>query len=147
MYSPDPKTKQFSYPKAPNDNDFYRKDNNNKEIYILHNNIENYAFNSQNKEEIYATDNNVQYYAKYDHKQIYAIDLKHDLEKFIRINHEDQYTKNKFDIEFYPLNFVGGQKVAKHFTDYFYAKGEKKELYYPLDEYGNEFAIQDLSGN
>lgn len=147
MYSPDPKTKQLTYPKAPNDNEFYRKDNNNKEVYILHNNIENYAFNSQNKEEIYASDNNVHYYAKYDHKQIYAIDLKQDLEKFIRINHEDQYTKNKFDIEFYPLNFVGGHKVAKHFMDYFYAKGEKKELYYPLDEYSNEFAIQNLSGN
>lgn len=147
MYSLNSKTNQLTYPRAPNDNEYYRKDSNNKEIYIKHNNIENYAFDSQNKEEVYATDNNVQYYAKYDHKQIYAIDLKLDIEKFIRINNEDQYTKNNYDIEFYPLNFVGGHKVAKHFQDYFYAKGENKEFYYPLDEYGNEFAVQNTSGN
>lgn len=147
MYSPDPKTKQSSYPRAPNDNEFYKKDNNDKEVYIVHNNIENYAFNTETKEEIYAKDKNVQYYAKYDHKQVYAIDLNKDLEKFIRLNHEDQYTKNKYKIEFYPLNFVGSHKVAKQFTDYFYAKGENQEFYYPLDEYSNEFAIQNASGN
>lgn len=145
MYDPDPKTNQPSYPKAPNGNEFYKTDNK-KEIYIVNNNIENYAFNSQNKEEIYATDNNVEYYAKNNHKEIYAIDLKQNLEKFIRINNGDRYTKNKNNIEFYPLNFVGGHKVATHFTDYFYAKGENQEYYYPLDEYGNEFAIEQLSG-
>lgn len=147
MYNTHPKTKQPFYPKAANDNEFYKKDTNNKEIYISQNNVENYAFNAENKEEIFATDNNIQYYAKYDHKEIYAVDLREKLEKFIRINNEDQYTKNKHGVEFYPLNFVGGHKVATHFADYVYAKGQDKEFYYPLDEYGNEYAIRNVSGN
>lgn len=147
MYTLNPRTKQPTYPIAPNGKEFYLKDNKDKQVYISNNGIENYAFDSENKQEIYATDNNVEYYAKYDHKEIYAVDLKQDLEKFIRINNEDQYTKNKYNIEFYPLNFVGGHKIAQHFSDYFYAKGENQEFYYPLDEYGNEFAIENLSGH
>lgn len=135
---------QRKYPKTLNGVEFYETDADGNEIYLSQNNVQIYAFNYPEREEIYATFKGIPYYAKNNHKEIYAVDLKRDGEKFINTNGIDKYAQNRSNVEFYPRDLVGRDKVAKNNTAYFYARGENREFYYPTDEYSNEFIIQDL---
>lgn len=143
MYNINKKTNLQEYPITAEKVEFYKKDNNGKEIYISHKNAEIYAFDFPGKEEIYAKDTNIKYYINNENKEIYAVDLKKDLEKFINISNEDKYCQNKKGREFYPLDFIGKNKVAKNQSGYFYAKDENDNFYYPVDEFGNEFSVKN----
>lgn len=137
-------SKKKNYSKTSNNVEFYETDTEGNEVYLSQNNMQFYAFNYPNKEEIYAVSNGQPYYATYNKKEIYAIDLKSEGEKFININGSDKYTQNELHLEFYPRDLVGKNKVAKNKTNYFYAKDENAQEFYPLDEFGNEYIVEDL---
>lgn len=144
MYSINTTTKQLEYPWS-NGIEYYIR-NQNKDIYIATDHIEKYAFNYREKKEIVVNAEGTPYYGKYIQKEIYPVDLNKDFEYFINVNNEDRYCTNNYLVQFYPLDFTGRQKVARNQTGPFYALDNKQQFYYPINEFMNEFAVQNNQG-